>query len=123
MPASTASIAILTAVTNAGLVTEIIAALQVPVEIPTTVIGLVAFVVMSETALVYLLLKQLFSLSAQYADLASKNAEGAAAVANGLREVATAVQQGRDVDTLKKQIDALSLQVKTPKSRGRSGTN
>lgn len=96
----------------------LVPAVQVPVEIPTTVIGLVAFVIASETAVIYYLLKQNFEMANQYAEIASKSAEGAAAVASGLREVATAVQQGRDVDALKRQIEELTF--KTPAAVSRS---
>lgn len=94
---------------------------QAPVEIPTTVIGLVGLVIVTQAGIIYFLLKQLFEQAAKYADIASKNAEVVATVAGSLREVVTEVKQGRDIDALKKQLEDLAVQNKPQNGRRRKG--
>lgn len=93
--------------------------LQVPVEIPNTVIGLVAFLLASETGIIIFLLRQIFTLTAKYAELVGESAKGTALFAKSLDEVAAAVREGRDVDALTRKIDELTLQSKTAVGRNR----
>lgn len=111
---------IIVAVRVVGLIVAwITPTVQVPVEIPTTVIGLVAFVVASETGIIIFLLKQFFALTDKYAELVGENAKGAASIANGLSELSTAVQQGKNYDALERKIDELAITPKTAIGRNR----
>jgi hypothetical protein len=82
--------------------------MPVEVEIPTTVIGLVAMMIIAQWYIIYHLLKQLSELNAKFIDLLIKVLEGLGINAASLDKLTKASENAASYANIAAQIERLS---------------